>query len=68
MIWSYFFTSIAVLLVAEGIMPFLSPMRWRKFVHHLILQSDGKLRIMGFISMLIGMMIMLFVHSGIISF
>jgi uncharacterized protein YjeT (DUF2065 family) len=53
--WSIFITAIGLLFVFEGILPFLSPYLWRSFMQQMITQSDQALRIMGLISMLIGL-------------
>ncbi len=55
MMWSIFITAVGLLFVFEGILPFLSPHFWRKLMHQLFNQSDRALRIMGLVSMLIGL-------------
>ena len=60
--WHYFFAALVLMLVFEGIMPFLSPERWRSFVNKLALQSDRSLRIMGFVTMIIGVGILTVLH------
>ena len=56
-------TAIALLLVIEGIMPFLLPTHWRKILAKVITQSDKILRIFGFISMGLGMALLYGVRS-----
>jgi uncharacterized protein len=53
--WSIFFTAVGLLFVFEGILPFLAPHFWRHFMQQMSNQSDRALRIMGFVSMLIGL-------------
>lgn len=48
------FLAFALVFVIEGILPFLSPSLWRHTLHILSEQSDKAVRIMGLISMLIG--------------
>ena len=55
MMWSLFITAIGLLLVFEGIMPFLSPRFWRRLMQQMCAQSDRALRIVGLVSMLIGL-------------
>lgn len=55
MMWSIFITAIGLLFVFEGILPFLSPLFWRRFMQQMFIQSDRVLRIMGLVSMLIGL-------------
>jgi uncharacterized protein YjeT (DUF2065 family) len=42
------------MLIIEGILPFLYPQRWRSLVEQLSEIDNSALRIMGFISMLVG--------------
>lgn len=49
-----FLQAVCLVLVIEGIVPFLYPGRWRSLVVKLAVVSDRELRIMGLISMLIG--------------
>lgn len=53
--WSLFITAIGLLFVFEGILPFLSPSIWRKMVQQMFTQSDRTVRVMGLISMLLGL-------------
>ncbi len=55
MLWSIFMTAIGLLFVFEGLLPFLSPRFWRSLMQQIMIQSDRALRIMGLISMLIGL-------------
>jgi len=55
MVWSIFVTAMGLLFVFEGILPFLSPKFWRRFMQQVYTQSDRALRIMGLVSMLVGL-------------
>jgi len=55
MMWSILLTAIGLLCVFEGILPFLSPDFWRRMMHRMSIQSDHALRIIGLLSMLIGL-------------
>jgi uncharacterized protein YjeT (DUF2065 family) len=57
-----FLTAMALLLVIEGIMPFLSPNGYRKMMAHISKNTDKALRIMGLCMMLFGLVIMLLIH------
>ncbi len=46
--------ALSLMLVLEGIVPFLYPQRWRKLVHRLAEINDQQLRITGLLSMLAG--------------
>lgn len=50
--------ALCLLLVLEGIIPFLYPRRWRKMVATMAIINDKQLRIMGFLSMLAGVVIL----------
>lgn len=49
-----FIQAIALVFIFEGIMPFIKPTLWRKFLTMIIGQSDKAMRIYGLISMLMG--------------
>lgn len=52
--WEEFARAFCLLLVLEGVLPFLYPTRWRRLVANLAIITDRQLRIMGLFSMLIG--------------
>lgn len=62
MVWSVFFTAVGLLFVFEGILPFLSPGTWRNWVQQMLAMSEQSLRIMGLVSMLIGLLIVILVN------
>lgn len=51
--------AFALMLVLEGIMPFLVPAAWRETFRRLIQLSDGQIRFVGLTSMLIGLVLMI---------
>ena len=54
--------AFALVLVIEGIMPFSSPETWRKVMAMMSQQSDKTMRIIGLVSMLIGVLITFIIH------
>ena len=46
--------ALCLLLVIEGVVPFLYPRRWREMVTMLSEIDDGAMRIAGLVSMLMG--------------
>jgi len=52
--WQDFAAAFCLMMVIEGIIPFLSPGRWRNMVSLLAQVDDRTMRLMGFGSMLIG--------------
>ena len=53
-----FLPALALMLVMEGILPFLAPAAWRETFARLIQFRDGQLRFMGLISMLSGLLLL----------
>jgi uncharacterized protein YjeT (DUF2065 family) len=52
--WNELAIALCLVLVIEGIMPFLYPRRWRALAMTLAEVSDGAMRVAGLVSMLIG--------------
>ena len=52
--WADLARAFCLMLVLEGIMPFLSPVRWRNMAGMLANIDDRHMRRMGLVSMLIG--------------
>jgi len=55
--------AIALLLVLEGMLPFLAPNLWRKWVMAMAKYSDRALRITGLVLMLLGVGILFIMHT-----
>jgi uncharacterized protein YjeT (DUF2065 family) len=55
-------TAFALMLILEGIMPFLAPKAWRQTFQRMIALKDGQLRFAGLVSMLGGALLMFFVR------
>ena len=53
--------AIGLMLVMEGVMPFVSPLTWRETFKRMIALTDGQLRFLGLASMLVGLSIVLMV-------
>lgn len=51
-----------LMLVLEGIIPFLYPQRWRNLVQQLALVDNRILRFMGLVSMLLGTLILYLIN------
>jgi uncharacterized protein len=52
--------ALALMLVVEGILPFIAPRIWRDTFRTLITMSDGQIRFAGLASMLIGLAVLYF--------
>ena len=57
-----FFIGVALVLIFEGILPFLSPRLWRRAMQHMMMQSDRGLHTMGLVCMLLGVGLLYVVH------
>ena len=53
-----FWAALALVLVIEGLFPFLSPGGWRRTFQRLLSLQDGQLRFFGLCSMLIGLLLL----------
>ncbi|BAP56691.1 putative transmembrane protein [Thioploca ingrica] len=60
--WQQFGIAIALLLVIEGIIPFLSPTGWRKTLQVISEMPDEKVRLIGFVSMISGVILLYLIH------
>ena len=50
--------AFALMLVLEGLMPFIAPAAWRETFRRLIQFSDGQIRFVGLTSMLGGVLLL----------
>ena len=55
---STLFMAFALMLVVEGVLPFIAPAAWRETFRRLIQFSDGQIRFVGLTSMLIGLVLL----------
>lgn len=62
--WSDLLAAIALLLVLEGLLPFLSPSGMRRACAQLAQLGSSELRVAGFLSMAIGLVLLFFVRSN----
>lgn len=52
-------TAIALVLIIEGVLPFLAPGVWRDAFRRILQLSDGQIRFFGLTSMLLGLMLLM---------
>ena len=55
--------AIALVLVIEGLLPFLAPNVWRETFRRILLLSDGQIRFFGLSSMLAGLLLLYFTSN-----
>ena len=51
--------AVALMLVIEGLFPFLAPSAWRETFRRLMQLSDGQIRFFGLTSMIAGLVLLL---------
>ena len=56
-----FLLAFALMLIIEGVLPFLAPSLWRDTFRRITQMSDGQIRFFGLTSMLIGLMLLFLV-------
>lgn len=61
--FSLFIAALGLLFVFEGFLPFLSPRFWRRTIQHMLSQSDRVIRIVGLVSMLIGLALLYYARG-----
>ncbi|MDD5180080.1 MAG: DUF2065 domain-containing protein [Gallionellaceae bacterium] len=55
---NYWLIGLALMLIIEGIVPFIFPAMWRDTFRKLVLLTDGQLRFVGISAMLAGLMLL----------
>ncbi len=58
----YWLLGLAMMLVIEGLLPFLLPELWRETFRKLVTLTDGQLRFAGISSMLAGLFLLYWVR------
>lgn len=59
--WTVLLMAFALMLVLEGLLPFLAPALWRDTFRRILQFSDGQIRFFGLASMLVGIVLLLVV-------
>ncbi len=52
--WQILLAALALMLIVEGMLPFLSPDLWRRLVGAVLLQDNRVIRGVGLVSMVVG--------------
>lgn len=60
--WQDLFAALALMLVFEGILPFLNPARFRNMLKLLDQMDDNTVRRIGFVSMMAGVLLLVMVR------
>ena len=57
-LWDLLLGAFALMLVVEGLLPFISPSKWRGVFERATRMSDGQIRFIGLSSMLAGVVLL----------
>lgn len=60
--WQVFPVALALVLIIEGMLPFISPGRWREMLAAVGQMEDRTIRRIGLGSMLLGLLMLYWVH------
>jgi len=54
-----FLMAFALMLIIEGLLPFIAPGAWRETFRRILQLKDGQIRFFGLTSMLVGLLLLL---------
>lgn len=63
MFWTHILTAVALLLILEGLLPFMRPDRYKELLAQIVRLKDSQLRMYGFAAMASGLLLLLIVRS-----
>ena len=55
--------ALALMLILEGVLPFIAPNLWRDTFRRITQMNDGQIRFVGLSSMIVGLVILWFVRT-----
>ena len=55
--------ALALMLILEGVLPFLAPGVWRDTFRRITQMNDGQIRFVGLSSMIVGLLLLWFARS-----
>jgi uncharacterized protein len=58
-----FLLALALMLILEGVLPFLAPNLWRDTFRRITQMSDGQIRFVGLSSMIVGLLLLLWTRT-----
>jgi uncharacterized protein YjeT (DUF2065 family) len=58
-----FVMALALMLILEGVLPFLAPNLWRDTFHKIMQMSDGQIRFVGLSAMIVGLLLLLWARA-----
>ncbi len=63
MYWTEILTALALVFVIEGMLPFISPAKYRQMVSEITRLSDNQIRNIGLSVMIAGLLLLFFVRG-----
>ncbi len=63
MYWTEILTALALVMVIEGMLPFISPTKYRQMVAEITRLSDNNIRNIGLVVMIAGLLLLFFVRG-----
>lgn len=61
--WPELFAALALVLILEGLLPFISPRRWRETMQQALQLPDNTLRLFGLVALVLGALLLWWVKS-----
>jgi uncharacterized protein YjeT (DUF2065 family) len=61
--WTEILTAVALVLVLEGMLPFMGPNRYKQLVAQIVRLSDNQLRTFGLSTMIAGLLLLFIVRG-----
>lgn len=63
MFWTEILTALALVLVLEGMLPFISPSKYRRMVAEVVRLGDNSIRNIGLVVMIAGLLLLFVVRA-----
>ncbi len=60
--WQELAVAISLVMIIEGLLPFIAPGRWREVILNVAQSNDRQIRIIGLVSMLSGLALLYWVR------
>jgi uncharacterized protein YjeT (DUF2065 family) len=58
-----FLMALALMLILEGVLPFIAPNLWRDTFRKITQMTDGQIRFVGLSSMIVGLLLLLWART-----
>jgi uncharacterized protein YjeT (DUF2065 family) len=60
--WDVVLAGAALMLIFEGLMPFIAPAAWKNAMRQAVMLADGQLRFLGLVAILGGLLLLFFLR------